>query len=66
MVEFYGKEGRAQAETCAQLGYAGHMFTRCNVNQVTLLDLNSLDVTWVPHERLLIAWTKPEAILAWH
>ena len=44
--------GRAQAETRVLLVYTGHCHTRCNVSQMTLLVLASLDVG---HVGLLIA-----------
>ena len=43
--------------------YAGLRLTRCNVSQMTLLDMDSLDVTWVWLVCLLIAWTRPYAVL---
>ena len=59
------REGRgwARAVTSALLVYAGHRLTRYNVNQVTLLNLDSLDVTWLRHVCLLVAWTRPECLV---
>ena len=50
-------------ETHVLLDDTGHGLTRCNVSQVTLLDLDSLDVMWVQQICLLIAWTRPMGLV---
>ena len=55
--------GWAWAKIHALLDYVGHRFTGCNVCQMTLLDLDSRDVTGVQHLCLLIAWTRPKSLV---
>ena len=52
-----------QSETHTLLDYAGHWFTRCNMSQMSLLDLDSLDVTWVRYVCLFIAKTWPSSLV---
>ena len=42
---------RARAETRVLLDYDSHWLTRCNVSQITLLDLDSLSTMWVQQIR---------------
>ena len=56
------REGRCRtgAENLALLV---HRLTRCNTSQMTLLDFDSLNITWVRHVCLPIAWTRPEGLV---
>ena len=44
IVGILGK-GEVSQETRVLLDYVGHWFTRCNVTQMTLLDLDAQNVT---------------------
>ena len=60
---FREKGGQAQVEACVLLDYAGHRLTLSNMNQMRLLELNSLNIMWVRYVWLLIAWTKPSGLV---
>ena len=64
--DFKEAGGQERAETHTLLDDGGHWLTRCNVKQMSLMDLDSLNIMRVRHLRLLIAWTRPENIvLCW-
>ena len=63
IVGVLGKKAWSRVEPRTLLDYAFHRLTRCNVSQMTQLDLDSLDVTWVGPVCLLKAWTRLEGLV---